>query len=79
MIIIYPQRYKDVFCKLQDILDIPPSTWRDYNPLTKVGATSILKMEIEEYNSEPNPDMARQELLHVAAAALNLYKSLEEN
>lgn len=53
-----------------------PDTWKDY-PKTVLGKTSIIEMEFNEFKEAQTVKDKQHELIHLASACLNLWRTLE--
>lgn len=67
----------DMYKKSLYISEHWPETWYKY-PKDLIGAKSILDMEVKELMNAETKSEVKQELTHVAAAAMNLWRMMDE-
>ena len=85
MLIIYPKKSTDEYhsdlpdypfmkaCK--EVLANAPDTWKRYTD-TPEGKCSIISMEFNELMKAKDTETKKNELIHLASACLNLWRTL---
>lgn len=60
----------------EKVLNDIPDTWKAYSK-TVSGKTSIIEMEFNEFKEAQTIEEKQHELIHLASACLNLWRTLE--
>lgn len=60
----------------EKVLNNIPDTWKAYSK-TVAGKTGIIEMEFNEFKEAQTKEEKQHELIHLASACLNLWRTLE--